>query len=141
MTLLWLLVAFVTWLLTHLKTRKDQKVSNTVQVVNNLSIVSHLLDADLKIRNELKKNNDFKPNELSEELEEKLIIILDYYEFLARLYWEGVADRKSIEHLRGRLILELYKASSNYINYWRDNLGRDDLYKQLEKLSNEIAAN
>lgn len=141
LTLLWLLVAFLTWLLTHLKSKKDQKVSNTIQIINNLSTVHHLLDADLKIRNELRSNNDFKLNEINEEVEERLVTILDYYEFLARLYWEGSADKASIEHLRGGLILELYKASSEYIQHLREQLGRPDLYEQLEKLTKEIASN
>jgi len=141
LTFMWLLVAFITWLLTHLKSQKDLKVTNTVNLINNLSTVEHLLRSDLTVRKAIRKNIDLSPENIDEDLSSELSVLLDYYEFLSELYDRDVIDKESIEHLRGGLMLELYEKTKPTIEHWRSDLGRKDLYKKYEELSHKIASN
>jgi len=140
LTFLWLLVAFFTWLLTHLKTRKDLKTTNTVNLINNLSTIEHLLKSDLAVRNAIRKNRDFSPDKIDENLADDLSVLLDYYEFLSDLYDRNEVDKSSIEHLRGQLMLETYGKSKPYIEHWRSELGRNDLYQKYENLVKKISS-
>lgn len=141
LTFLWLLVAFFTWLATHIKTKKDTKITNTVNLINNLSTVEHLLNADLEVRRAIKNNHEFDYDKIDEKLEKQLTVLLDYYEFLAELYDRDVIDNDSVEHLRGGLMLEAFEKSKSYIEHLRRKLNRNDLYKKYEVLSTKIASN
>lgn len=134
LTFLWLVVAFVTWYFSHKKAKRDAKIASTVSIINNLSVTPHLLDADLSIRRSIRRAIPFHPKHIDDTLEKNLTIILDYYEFIAQLYHDDAVDRESVKHLRGGLMLETYEATEEYINYWRKELSRDDLFKHFEEV-------
>lgn len=130
LTLSSLVVAFITWFLTYLKSTRDSKIANTVNLINNLSTVAHLNAADLLVRKLIGEPK--KPPTFGSKNEEALIIVLDYYEFLTQLYARSLIHRESFNHLRGNLVTKTFTAAKAYINEKRNSSSRTDLYSKLE---------
>lgn len=141
LTSLSLLIVLATWLLTHMRTKKDTKITNTVNLINHLSTVPHLLEADLSIRQVISRDDGLITDNLDEATQRDLNIILDYYEFISELYEKDIIDRESVEHLRGGLMMELYDKSRTYIESCRAELQRDDLYKKFEIVCDQCLCN
>lgn len=139
LTLAGVTFAFLTWLITHLKSQKELKLHNTINLINNLSVVEHLQQADISIRKNMLAGEIPKNETLSPETEKALVTLLDYYEFLAELYWNKTINRKAVSHLRGGLMTQLFLWSKPYIQSQRETQARSDLWQKFEKLSMAVA--
>ena len=142
LTFLWLAVAFFTRLFTHVRTKRIEKINNTVQLIKHLSTVPALLEADLAVRHVIRQNEGGADANQNGPFEKQLVTLLDYYEFIAQLYVDDAIDQKSVRHLRGRLIAETYQTFHPYIKKLRQDCGKrgDDLYRELELLAVELSA-
>ncbi|NVJ71035.1 MAG: hypothetical protein HWE08_11805 [Alphaproteobacteria bacterium] len=139
LTLAGVTFAFLTWLITHLKSQKELKLHNTINLINNLSVVEHLQQADISIRKIMLAGKISENEALSPETEKALVTLLDYYEFLAELYWNKTINRKAVSHLRGGLMTQLFLWSKPYIQSQREIQTRSDLWQKFEKLSMAVA--
>ncbi|MDX1490256.1 MAG: hypothetical protein R3332_03155 [Pseudohongiellaceae bacterium] len=139
LTLLSILLVSVTWYITHRKSKHDLKTHNTVTLISNLSVVEHLRDADILVREKITNNEVFPALIPNPGVEKCLITILDYYEFLSRLFLKDSIDRRAIVELRGTLMLETLKVSSDYITESARKTKREDLYSAFSEVCAIIA--
>lgn len=71
---------------------------------------------------------------MPDEVDNHLITLLDYYEFLATAYQEGSLDKHTILHTRGGPMARGFAVCEGYIRDRRKQLQAPNLYRNYENL-------
>lgn len=131
------LVAIVFGLLGWWSNRKARLRAHTVNLVGNLSLNSDLASADAIVAKLVREKSTVRAAEITDNLDDSLMRILDYYEFLSVAYNEGALEKEIFRHLRGSTMCLLFRVVEGYINERREVYG-DSLYKNYEAVVKEI---
>jgi hypothetical protein len=117
------LVAIATYLFTHYNDKRKEKVQKTVELLMPFTTSDRLAKGNVLVSTMI--TNDKTPilGE-SKEVDESLIDLLDYYEFLCELLEREVADKETVLQLRGRLLGKTYSILLPFIEQLRIKHGR-----------------
>lgn len=137
LTFLSILVAIYFGVIGFRQNKLAQKKSHTVNLLENISTNETLASSDFKMSRLINSKKVLSGYEVDDKLDRYVINLLDYYEFLATSYIEGVLDQEIILHIRGGAMSRAHKVCKQYIIDRREMLGAPDLYKNFEDLVSE----
>jgi len=135
-----ILVALVTWFVTHRFAARAERIRLTGQLISHLSTNPLLDEANLRISRLLREGDRLEDDDVPDDLDRDLHRVLNYYEFLCDFCALGALDRTTIIRLRGAPIHRTYEATKGYIVARRKRLKYPSLYACLERLAADVRA-
>jgi hypothetical protein len=133
-----ILVAIVFGTLGWSSSRTARLRAHTIDLIGNLSLNTDLAAADATVAKLVRENTIVGYKEVSDELNNSLMRILDYYEFLSAAYKEGAMEKDTFRHLRGSTMILLHGTVAQYIKERRELYGQS-LYKNFESVVEELS--
>jgi hypothetical protein len=110
-----ILIALLTWHISHRRDRRAKRVEYTAEVISALSTSERLAESSFIVTKLINGGARLSMDNIDRETEAHVVDILDYYEFLCDLYAKDVVDRKTIVQLRGRLMRRTWQVCAPYI--------------------------
>lgn len=127
-----ILVALATWLVTHLRSLKSDKVRMTGEMINAICTNPILDESMRKISNMARNGEELVDDDVTEELDKDLRRTLNYYELLAENCEIGILDQVALRRFQGIPMLLAFNVARGYITARREKLKYGTLYLALE---------
>lgn len=117
--------------------RRSRRRANTVEFVGNFMLNDRIGESDFAMTRLINGKSTVNGTEIDDETDKHVIILLDYYEFLATAYAQGALDENVILHVRGGPMSRAFAVCEQYIADRRESLDAPNLYRNLENLVND----
>lgn len=130
-----ILVAVVFGAATVFQQRQSQRRQHTVELVTAFQKSEGLSAADTWMAARIKAGRAVGPDVPADE-EQRVIAILDYYEFLAVLAMRGLVDVPLLLNQRGGAMTRCFDLCRSYVDDRRRTVG-PELYWNLDRLTRE----
>ncbi|GAB3983923.1 DUF4760 domain-containing protein [Plantactinospora veratri] len=130
-----ILVAVVFGAMTVLQQRQSQRRQYTVGLITAFQSAEPLCQADVWMARRISGHQPVGAD-LTGDDEERVLPLLDYYEFLAVLAVRGLVDVPLLLNLRGGTMTRCFELCRGYIEDRRSLAGRE-IYQALELLATE----
>lgn len=127
-------VGLVLGVIGFVENRRFQRRNLTVSLISNFMLNSDLSAADFFMTRQINTGKRFGDGAVSDEDDNHLITLLDYYEFLATAYQEGALDKQTILHTRGGPMARAFDVCAGYVRDRRQQLEAPNLYRNYENL-------
>ncbi|WP_420405503.1 DUF4760 domain-containing protein [Nisaea sp.] len=127
------LLALFIFVLQSRQRRAQDRRNHTLNILLSLESVDRLSSADRRFARWIKTNHRFTNDDISEEDENTIIDLLDFYEMICTSIFMENLDFKVTDHLRGDPMNAAYTVCTGYIRERRKRIGRANLYENLEK--------
>lgn len=135
------IVAAVTWFISQARDRERRQIAHSADLIATISAHEHLAKADFVMARMICKGDPIEEvggDLLAEELDRHVMALLDYYEFVATLYFANVVHCQTIERLRGPTMRRAWHLCEGYIKNRRRLFGSDEIGKDLERFVKEM---
>lgn len=109
------LIAMVTWHVSHRRDIQAKRVEYTAEVIAALSTSERLAASSFVVTRLINDGARLSMETIAPDVEPHVVDVLDYYEFMCDLYTKEVVDRKTIVQLRGRLMRRTWQTCEAYI--------------------------
>lgn len=130
------LLALLIFVIQSRQRRAQDRRNHTLNILLSLESIDRLSVADRQFARWIKADHRFETDELSEDDENTVIDLLDFYEMICTSIFMENLDYKVTDHLRGDPMNSAYRVSAGYIRERRKRIGRTNLYENLEKFCN-----
>ncbi len=115
--------AIGTWIYNHQKDKKREKIQKTVELLMPFTTSDRLAKGNVLVSSFITSGvTPICGHE--KDIDDTLIDLLDYYEFLCELLHRDVLDGDTVLHLRGRLLGKTYTILLPFIEVLREKHGR-----------------
>lgn len=133
LTVVSILVAAGLGLLGFVYNHKTRQRALTVELLGHFSINDRIASANFTMSKLINEKEVLNGSEIEDDVDQHVLDLLNYYEFLATSYQQGALDKDVITHVRGGAMSRAFDVCAQYIEDRRRSLDAPNLYQNYEK--------